>query len=200
MLKNKIIMITLLIIVLSSFSSLTALTDEDYKIINEKHEFNPDSFIFEYNDHNSTTYEGDTGLKGAYVNNSLDNYTYFVPVDNVRGIAYATKKSFEFDENIIVTHSLFVENRSYDCIMLEMYYKNGSVIPELDVSDNGLTKEQREYFDDYEQQRDEYYQEQNQYALEDIYDEQSRANSRESQRSHYGYYFGSNGYGVMYNP
>ncbi|MBE6494626.1 MAG: hypothetical protein E7Z84_08505 [Methanosphaera stadtmanae] len=199
MLKNRLIMILLLVMILSSITSLTALSDEDYSIINEKHEFNTNQFVFEYNDHNTTTYEGDSGLKGAYANNTVDNYTYFLPDENVRGIAYATKGTFKLKENIVVTHSLMVDNGRYDCIMLKMYYKNDTPILTLDIKDNGLTAEQKSYFDNYDQQKSEYMQQQNQYALEDIYDEQIRANSRSSQR-HYSYYFGSNGRGIIYSP
>ena len=40
-------------------------------------DFMPKNFVFEYNDHNSTTYEGDSGLRVARVNNVFDNNSYF---------------------------------------------------------------------------------------------------------------------------
>lgn len=200
MLKNKWIIISLLIIVLGSINSLSVLSASDYDIINEQHEFNTNEFLFEYNDHNTTTYEGDSGLKRALANNTVDNYTYCLPDENVRGIAYATKGTFKLKENILVTHSLMTGDMPWDCIMLKMFYKNGSVIPTLDIKDNDLTAEQKSYFDNYDQQRSDYLQRQNKYALEDLYDEQQRANSRSSQKSNYGYYYGSNGRGIIYSP
>jgi len=167
--------------------------------LDTKYDFNPSTFIFEYNGYNTTEYDGDTGLRGAYVNNTVDNLTYYVPVEWVRSFAWITKKTFKLDENIDVKHSLVVGNRSYDCILMGMFYKNGSEIPELDVKSKSLTKEQRSYFDDYDGAREEYYQQQNQYALEDIEDSVSRANSQSyKQKSHYGYYYGTNGRGIIY--
>ena len=186
-------------IFIAGLSSVSALTEEENKIINTKYDFYPSSFLFSYNGYNTTSYEGDTGLKGAYVNNTVDNLTYFVPVEYVRTFAWLTKNSFALDEHIDVKHSLIVDRSDYDCILLEMFNKDGSEIPKLDVKSDSLTKDQRSYFDDYEQSKDEYYQKQNQYALEDIEDNTRRASSsKDSSKGHYGYYYGTNGRGIMY--
>lgn len=94
----------------------------------------------------------------------------------MRGIAYATKGTFRLNDSIMVTNSMDVSeeynntNYPYDIIMLKMYYKNDTVIPTLDVADDDLTSEQKSYFDNYEQAREEYYQERNQHTLEDMED------------------------------
>ncbi|MBO7719394.1 MAG: hypothetical protein J6S29_04485 [Methanosphaera sp.] len=199
--KNRKILISLLVVALlfSTLSLVSAFTAEEEKILNTKYDFYPSDFIFEYNGYNTTEYDGDTGLKGAYVNNTVDNYTYYVPVEYVRTFAWLTKKSFKLDENIDVKHSLFVENRAYDCILLGMFSKDGVEIPKLDVKSNSLTKEQRSYFDDYDTARDEYYQKQYEYELEDIEDNTRRASStKDKDRGHYGFYYGTNGRGIMY--
>ncbi len=167
---------------------------EEYEV---EHEFLPDEFIFEYNDHNSTIYEGDTGLKYAHVNNTLDNTTFFVPTERVRSIAYATKGSFKFSEPILITRSVQRDDGRY--ILLTMKYRNGTVIPILDIDRNDLTREQMSYFDDYYQQRSDYLQQQEEYASEDLYDYYS-SRSRSSGKSKFGYYFGSGGSGIIYSP
>lgn len=177
-----------------------AFTDEENRQLEEKHDFFSDVFIFEYNDHNTTTYEGDSGLKGAYANNTEDNLTYYLPEENVRSIAYITNGTFKMKEHIDVKHSLIVEDRSYDCIMIKMYRKDGSEIPRLDISSNSLTNEQKQYFDNYEQQRSDYLQQQEEYALEDLEDSYSRSSSSQS-KSHYSYYYSPRGgAGVIYTP
>ena len=164
----------------------------------ENVEFMPDKFVFEYNDHNTTEYEGDIGLKVAYVNNTLDNHNYIVPKDTVRGIAYVTKKSFDFSEPVLISHGPL---REWDgmYIIAELKFKNGTIIPKLSIEDDDLTKEQREYFDDYYEQRQDYIAQQQEYAAEDMYDAYQVHNSYNS-RSKYSYYFGRGGSGVIYTP
>ncbi|RAP49452.1 MAG: hypothetical protein BZ136_03305 [Methanosphaera sp. rholeuAM74] len=200
--KRLLIVFIITCITISSLFAVSAFTAEEEKILESKYDFYPSTFIFEYNGYNTTNYNGDTGLKGAYVDNTVDNMTYFVPVEYVRTFAWLTKNTFTPDDHIDVKHSLIVENRSYDCILLGMFNKDGSEIPKLDVKSKDLTKEQRSYFDNYDQSREEYYQEQNQYALEDMEDSLSRANSRNSKdhKSHYGFYYGTNGRGLVYTP
>ncbi len=192
--------ITLLLVVLM-FSTLlaTSVSATDFSETTVKHDFNPTNFTFCYNDHNTSTYEGDTGLKGAYCKSTADNYTYWVPVENVRGLAYASKGTFKFIENIDITRSLHSDDRDYDYIMLKMYHKNGTEIPTLDVSDDDLTVEQQKYFDNYEQERQDYYQEQQQEDLDSMSD-YSYSSSSNNHRSHYGYYVGTRGAGIIYTP
>ena len=198
--KRISLIFALTAVFLLSISSVSAFTAEEQKILDTKYDFYPSTFIFEYNGYNTTDYEGDTGLKRAYVNNTVDNMTYLVPPEYVRTFAWLTKKSFTLDDHIDVKHSLVVDGRDYDCILMGMFNKDGSEIPKLDVKSNDLTNEQRSYFDDYESARDEYYQQQNQYALEDIEDNTRRASQyKDKDKSHYGIYYGTNGRGIIYS-
>lgn len=167
---------------------------EEYEV---EHDFLPGEFVFEYNDHNSTSYEGDSGLVYAHVNNTLDNTSFIVPTERVRSIAYATRKSFKFSEPIVITRSIQRDDGRY--ILLTMKYRNGSVIPILDLDKNDLTNEQKQYFDDYYSQRNEYLMQQQEYAAEDLYDYQT-FRDRSRGKSKYSYYFGSGGSGVVYTP
>ena len=103
-------------------------------------DFMPKNFVFEYNDHNSTTYEGDSGLRVARVNNVFDNNSYFVPTEYVRGIAYATKGTFKFNEPILFSHGPL---REWDGMYVAtgFRFKNGTVIPYLGIEKNDLTNE-----------------------------------------------------------
>ncbi len=183
-----------IVLLFSLIVSPSAFALQEYEV---EHDFMPDEFIFEYNDHNTTTYEGDSGLKYAHVNNTLDNTTFIVPTERVRSIAYATKKSFKFSEPIIITRSIQRDDGRY--ILLTMKYKNGTVIPILDLDKDDLTNEQKSYFDDYYTQRSDYLMQQQEYAAEDLYDYET-FRSRGSGKSRYSYYVGTGGSGVIYTP
>ncbi|RAP47609.1 MAG: hypothetical protein BZ135_01765 [Methanosphaera sp. rholeuAM6] len=183
-----------IVLLFSLIVSPCAFALQEYEV---EHDFMPDEFIFEYNDHNTTTYEGDSGLKYAHVNNTLDNTTFIVPTERVRSIAYATKKSFKFSEPIIITRSIQRDDGRY--ILLTMKYKNGTVIPILDLDKDDLTNEQKSYFDDYYTQRSDYLMQQQEYAAEDLYDYET-FRSRGSGKSRYSYYVGTGGSGVIYTP
>ena len=186
--------VLLLCVVLSLVVTPCVFAVAEYEV---EHDFMPDTFIFEYNDHNTTSYEGDSGLKYAHVNNTLDNTTFIVPTERVRSIAYATRKSFKFSEPIIITRSIQRDDGRY--ILLTMKYRNGTVIPILDLDKDDLTSEQKMYFDDYYAQRNDYLMQQQEYAAEDLYDYET-FKGRSNSRSKYSYYYGSNGYGIVYSP
>lgn len=183
--NKKIIAVTILIIML--FSSTGYAVNE----WEEEHEFDPTDFIFRYNDHNSTTYEGDIGLGLSTCRNKIDNKTYLLGADEIRSIYYATKKTFKFDEPIIMTHSSGLEPK---CI-LTMKYKNGTIIPELSYESTSLTKEQISYFDDYYNQREMYLQQKSDLAQEDYLDTISR--NQEKKDSKYHRYAGTGGQGII---
>ncbi len=159
-------------------------------------EFLPSEFVFCYNDHNTTVYEGDSGLKVALVNNTLSGKEFYVPTEYVRGIAYVTQGTFKFDEAIIITLGPLREwDNMY--VLTKMRLKNGTIIPYLGIEKNDLTSQQKKYFDNYEAQRSDYLLQQQEYASEDLYDYQT---IRDSNRPRYSYYFGSGGSGVIYTP
>lgn len=187
---KRIVLIAFIIITLSLSSCVFAVREWD-----EEHEFNPVDLLFCYNDHNTTTYEGDLGLEKTLCNNTIDNKTYRIPTGAVRGIAYATKKSFKFDEPIIMTHSSGNEPK----MILTMKYKNGTVIPVLDYDTKGMTKEQMSYFDDFENQRDAYYDNKAYWQEADMEHSLSKKSSEKSSSSRYYYYVGTNGRGIVYD-
>ncbi|RAP48665.1 MAG: hypothetical protein BZ135_00360 [Methanosphaera sp. rholeuAM6] len=186
---KKLLLTLLIVMALLSSSTTFAVNEWD-----EEHEFYPVDFLFCYNDHNSTTYEGDRGLSITYCNNTMDNKTYTLGADEVRSIAYATKKSFKFNETIMMTHSAGKEPKS----ILKMWYKNGTIIPELSLDSNSLTNEQLSYFDDYYNQRKEYIENRQywqQSELQDSLDDLSYKDSKSDSKYHA--YYGTNGYGIM---
>lgn len=183
--------IALLVFSLVFSSCSFAIDDSDVE-----YEFLPESFVFEYNDHNASVYEGDSGLKVAYVNSSLDDNRYMLPVERVRGIAYATRGTFSFDEPVLITHGPLREWDGF-YIITSLKFKNGTVIPYLGIEKDDLTREQKKYFDDYESQRSEYLMKQQEYAAEDLYDYETVHNSK---RSKFSYYYGSGDRGIIYTP
>lgn len=193
MMKGKIVIMLLLLslLIIPVFSADTKYEDFSYDV-----EFMPTQFVFDYHDHNSTTYEGDTGLKYAYAYSSFDDHNYIIPTERVRGIAYATKGSFKFSEPILIDHGPYRDwDNSY--VITNLKFKNGTEIPYLSLESNNLTKEQMSYFDDYYMQRQDYLAQQQAYAAEDLYDYQT---VRDSRRSKYSYYFGTGGSGLIYTP
>ncbi len=190
------IKIALVLLVLSLLVIPVSFAEEKYDDFSYDVEFMPENFVFEYNDHNSTTYEGDTGLKLAYVNSSLDDHKYIIPTERVRGIAYATKGTFRFSESILIDHGPY---RDWDdmYVITKLKFKNGTEIPYLGLESNDLTKEQMSYFDDYYQQRQDYLAQQEAYAAEDMYD---YATTSSRSKSRHSYYFGTGGSGIIYTP
>lgn len=158
-----------------------------------EHEFQPTDFLFCYSDHNTTTYEGDLGLMDTYCNNTKDNKTYGLSLGTVRGIAYATKKTFKFDEDLIMTHSSGKEPK----LILTIKYKNGTTIPVLDYDTKTLTKEQMSYFDDYYNQKTIHDQNKEYWQQADMEDTISRSSAKSSDKKGVHRYVGTNGYGYM---
>lgn len=196
MISKKLLILIIFIITASMLTSCASAVD--FSETEVKHTFHPTNFKFEYSDGNTTQYHGDTGLRGAYCTNTIDGLTYFVPVENVRGIAKATHKTFKFDEDIDITHSLASKRENYAYIMLKMYYKNGTEIRSLDESDDDLTMEERSYFDNYDQQRQDYLTKQANDELDAIENNQE-AEIRSMEKPRSGYYYGTNGFGYYYN-
>lgn len=170
--KFKIFCLILLIFVLGA--SVHAF--EETKV---EHEFSPDGFMFEYKDHNSSVYEGDRNLRLGYVNNTADNTTLILTPEAVRTLAYISRKTFKFDDSLIITRSLQRDDGYF--VLLTLKYKNGTNIPLLDVK-NDLSDDQKEYFDDYESDLKDYHDQQ----IEDLEDEYNYQQSRD-QRNYYGF-------------
>ena len=181
-----------LIIILITASILLSSTSYALQEWEEEHEFDPTDFVFGYNDHNTSTYEGDIGLKISTCKNKIDGKTYRLGADEVRSIYYATKKTFKFNEPIIMTHSSGLEPKG----ILTMKYKNGTIIPELSYESTTLTQDQISYFDDYYNQR-EIYMEQKKSVQDADYQDTMTKNSEKNKKSKYHRYAGTNGQGVI---
>lgn len=189
-----------------NWSPLLRPTEAELDNRYSKHDFYPTDFVFEYNDKNTSEYEGDTGLLGAYCRNTVDNKTYYLGSSMVRGIAYLTNKTFKLDEYVDVTrdgidtsdsryghcdYRLYPGTPGYS----GMYYKNGTQVPDLSISDDHLTKEQKEYFDDYEAQRQEYHNEKMEdYARDQAYNSYSSSYSNKKSSGHFRTYNGYYGH------
>ena len=182
--------IPILVLCIISIAGSAALEEKDVE-----HEFNTTGFIFEYNDHNTSTYEGDSGLILGYCNNTADNTSLIIPKERVRTLAYASNGTFKFPDGLIIKLSVKRDDGKY--VLLQMRHHNGTWIPILDIENDDLTNEQKKYFDDYYQQKSDYNAKQEEFATKHLRDEYKYSNGHKSK---YGYYMGSNGYGLIYNP
>lgn len=191
--KGKLV----LLLVLLTLTVIPVSADTRYDDFSYDVEFMPSGFVFDYNDHNTSTYEGDIGLKYAYANSTFDDHKYIIPTERVRGIAYATKGTFKFNEAILIDHGPY---REWDgmYVITGLRFKNGTEIPYLGIENNNLTKEQMSYFDDYYMQRQDYLAQQEAYAAEDLYDYET--SKHRSDKSNYGFYVGTGGSGFIYTP
>lgn len=178
-LNKKISLFCIFLMVLVSFTSCVCATDDYVEC-----DFSPIDVIFHYSDCNISTYKGDTGLLGADFTNT-DNETYHMSVDQVRGFAKATNKTFKLTEPITIKRDENTgRDKSFKYYIRHMEFKNGTEIRMLSISDSKLTAEEKAYFDDYESEREEYLAQQNQFALEEIEDTQSQIlKSSSSKRS-----------------
>ncbi|RAP44813.1 MAG: hypothetical protein BZ134_02625 [Methanosphaera sp. SHI1033] len=187
---KKLSLILIFLMVSCLLTTIVSADDSEDRMV--KHDFFPVDFVFEYSDGNTTDYKGDLGLQHAFCTNTEDNATYRLSPGSVRGIAYATKGTFKFNETIQTTRYKLTDSDVFG--VLVMYYKNGTEIKSLDISDNDLTADQRQYFDDYNQQRQEYLEQQTADEIDSMSSQQSYQYSH--QKSHQsGLIFGSHGVG-----
>lgn len=194
--KKSIILSILILTISMSFSSMVWSSNlvDDGNNDWEAAEFKPTNLTFRYNYENTTTYKGDTGLKTATCINEIDNETYCLREDTVRGMAYATNGTFEFDE-VLDMKRLEVDRDDYKYMTMTLHYKNGTLLREIGIEDDDLTEDMKAYFDDYEGQLEAYYQKQQQDTLDSIEDDVSRSSSPTSSS---GFYIGSGGGGYYH--
>lgn len=185
---------------------ITPATAQNSRYIDNLTNFYPTDFVFEYNaDGNSSTYNGDLGLTQAYCKNKADNKTYTMDVAMVRGIAYATKGTFIFDDNLTAGYEIWKDKHLNPTSLPEIYYlkyQNGTPIKSLDISDD-LTLEQRKYFQDYESQKEQYYYDKeakDRYAAQvnEEIDRSMMIKSMNKPKTTRGYYTGSGGGGSIH--
>lgn len=186
--KYIIISLMLLLLILLFINGLSAERIPGETLI----EFQPTNFIFVYSDHNSTTYEGDLGLDYAVCTNQVDKIKYSIVPRYVRALDKVTNGTFKLNNTIDIIHGVPQTGKNYQYPVTGMYYKNGTEIKSLDISDD-LTYEDRQYFQDYDGQKEEYYQKQVQDELDAIESQERIQTRQNSHRS--GWYYGRGGFG-----
>lgn len=185
--SQKIAKFMILLMILLMFS--TSVNAEDQQGV----EIEIGNITFMYSNGNTSTYQGDLGLIGMYFVNKLDNETYFMHESMTRGMAMVSHKTFKFNEKFIVDciDQKDLGGRTYRYHISNLTYENGTPVRKLDISDSHLTAEERKYFDDYAQQRQDYHSQQEEYALENLEDSYSESSSHKSS----GYMVGTGGVG-----
>lgn len=176
--KSKILITTLIITLL--LTTISAATNY------EEHQVEPTNISFKYSDQNTTTYLGDEGLSLIYFQDKNTNKTYATYKENVRALAKLTHKTFKFTEPIKV--KCFEQHRyGEDYWISEIYTLNGTKCRALFIHDTSLTREEKQYFDNFDEQLRQY-----QVKQEDLSD-RSAAVDRSSQHKSSGVIVGSGG-------
>ena len=113
----------------------------------------------------------DLGLQETFCINRADNNSVCrLDQEYTRGLAFASNGTFKFNENLSMVPYNFTRNDS-DYTIKEIYHEDGSVLKKLRIEDD-LTLEQRQDFQNYEQQKEEYYLKKQQDTLEIMEEEQ----------------------------
>lgn len=146
--------ISLTIIITLLLTTTATATDLDFDF--EEHQVEPVNFTFIYSDGNTTTYQGDLGLDGCLYQDRNTNKTYFAGDGLTRAMAKMTKKTFKFDEAIKVRCYPDTRYEREEYYTNQIHYLNGTQCRPLLISDDKLTSEERQYFDNYEQQKQDY--------------------------------------------
>lgn len=191
--SKKIILLTTLIITTLLLISTTTASTDDLTTEYTEHDLDMSNITFIYKDSNTTQYQGDQGLDGAIIKNNLDNKTYYITNDLVRGLAYKTQKTFSFDQPLKA--EVHEGNGSYDYYVETLTYQNGTKIKSLSISDDDLTQEEKTYFDDYEDQKQNYYHKQDDLAQRSsAVDEMSEIKHQSKSKNYFYTNYGHGGY------
>lgn len=168
----------------------------------------PDEWLFVYTDHNSTTYEGDEGLSEAITHNKIGKHEelHFIYAKDIIGLAYASNRKFNYKYGLsgIKTNYIDWKEPTYYTAWGEgLCYPNGTQILTFDIESPNLMQKQKDFITNYENRIDEVRHKQEIDAIYDAedeyYDDVSYSDSQKSKHRH-GYYYGTNGYGIMYTP
>ncbi|PAV08087.1 hypothetical protein [Methanosphaera cuniculi] len=183
--KKKISIFLIILIILLMFTScINAMIDYG------EAEVKPVNVTVTYKDHNTTKYEGDRGLEIISFTDELTGMEYtanFANMGVIRTLAYMTKRQFKFNDTICIRYQFdkdFPESRS----VVEIKGKDGKYMALLDESRSDLSDEEKSYFDNYDDLREEYLAKQSKSSSEShVYHESSKKKS--------GFYYGSHGLG-----
>ena len=146
--KKKISLLFLSIMTLLMFSSCISAEFIDQA------EVKPVNVTLSYEYGTATQYEGDRGLKNLTFTDELTGKHYSIYTkDMIRTLAYLTKRTFKFNDSIRVNYGSY-DNETY--YVTKLYYKDGTYMSELSASRSDLSAEEKSYFDNYEDEREEY--------------------------------------------
>jgi len=168
----------------------------------------PDEWLFVYTDHNSTTYEGDEGLKEAVTHNTIGNHEelHFVFERDIIGLAYESNKQFDYKYGLSGIETNYIdwaEPPYYTAWGDGLCYPNGTKITTFDIKSYNLIQKQKDFITNYYNRIDDVRHKQELDAIEEAEDDYYTSSVRykeSNKKSNYGYYFGSNGYGLVYTP
>ena len=146
--KKKVSLLFLSIMIILMFSSCI-----NAEFIDQT-EVKPVSVTLSYEDRTATQYEGDRGLRNLTFTDELSGKQFSVYTkDMIRTLAYLTKKTLKFNDSIVVNYGSY-DNETY--YVTKLHYKNGTYMSELSASRSDLSPEEKSYFDNYEDEREEY--------------------------------------------
>lgn len=167
----------------------------------------PGDWLFVYGDHNSTTYDGDEGLKMAVTHNMSDKNEeiHFREVKDIIGLAYYADRDFDFYKyglsGLYVGQYRDTEENTYYVFGDSLCLPNGTGIKSFDIWDHNLIQKEKDFITNYNNRIDEVRHKEQLNAIRDAEDENfdNYLRYQESQKSktRYSTYVGSNGYGVI---
>ena len=169
----------------------------------------PDKWTFVYTDHNSSTYEGDEGLSEAVTHNTIGNHEelHFVIVKDIIGLAYESNKKFDYKYGLsgIKTNYLDWKEPPYYTAWGEgLCYPNGTKIVTFDIKSKNLVQKQKDFITNYYNRIDDVRHQQEIDAMYDVqveyYTDYVRHSESQRSKHDHSYFYGSNGFGVIYTP
>lgn len=192
----------------------------NFTLYDKSHEpsFIPTNWTFVYyGNHNTSVYEGDDGLYEAVTGNAIGEHEENVRFDDdiVVGLMYYSNNSTDFyrygfkgygfddlesyhvngtSQNGYYDHGYYLSGFSPDL-------PNGTEIRSFNIETKYLSMEEKAFLEDFDRRRDEYLKNQEISAVydaeDDAYNSYVDYNERKDSRHKYGYYYGTNGFGVI---
>lgn len=166
----------------------------------------PSGWNFVYEDHNSSKYEGDEGLKYAQTNNTIGNKekdVRFVWEKDVIGLAY-NSPTFNYKYGLSGVKITDIDRNGekyYTAVSTNLRYPNGTGIKVFDIKSHGLTQKEKNFITNYDNRIDEVRHQESIDAMygaeEELYTDYIR---HEKSKSHFSYYWGTGGSGFIYTP
>lgn len=169
----------------------------------------PGDWIFVYQDHNSTSYEGDEGLIEAVTHNQIGEHEelHFVFERDIIGLAYESNKKFDYKYGLSGVETNYIDYKEppyYTAWGEGLSYPNGTKIITFDIKSYNLMQKQKDFITNYDNRIDEVRHKQEIDAIyeaeDDYYNDYVRYTDSQRKKHNHGYYYGTNGMGVIYTP